>query len=111
MKKALKISVEGVAEVVDLDAPEGSLKVLQSAVGGWVEAIDLNDEVTMWVNEEGKLEGLPTHAPATRFYQTTFNTQDWIAGNIILTGGVDDEGDTLGLTDEQIEKYSFILRG
>lgn len=111
MKQALKVSVDGVTEVVDLDAPEGSMKVLQSAVGGWYEAIDLNDEVTMWCNEEGKLEGLPTHVPATRIFQTTFNTQDWIAGNIILTGGVDDEGDTLGLTDEQIEKYSFILRG
>jgi hypothetical protein len=111
MKQALKVSVEGTTEVVDLDAPEGSLKVLQEAVGGWVEAVDLNDEVTLWCNEEGKLEGLPTHPSATRFFQAAFNTQDWIAGNIILTGGVDDEGDTLGLTDEQIQKYSFILRG
>lgn len=111
MKQALKVSVDGVTEVVDLDAPEGSMKVLQSAVGGWYEAVDLNEEVTLWCNEEGKILGLPTHAGATRFYQTAFNTQDWIAGNIILTGGVDDEGDTLGLTDEQIEKYSFILRG
>lgn len=104
MRKAIKIDTQGNTTELDLDAPEGSLKVLQNAVGGWVQAIDLNHEVTMWINEEGKLDGLPLNFHGTMFWSARFGLgTDEIVGDIVLTGGTDDEGDTLGITPD-VEK-------
>ena len=102
MRQALKLNVHGETEVVDLDAPEGSLKVLQSAVDGWIEAVDLSDEMTMWVNEEGKLIGLIRNDMATKMFREVFGNVDVIMGDVVFTGGADDEGETVGLTDAQI---------
>ena len=102
MSQALKLNVHGETEVVDLDAPEGSLKVLQSAVDGWIEAVDLSDEMTMWVNEEGKLIGLIRNDMATKMFREVFGNVDVIMGDVVFTGGADDEGETVGLTDAQI---------
>jgi len=109
MRNALVIPFAGEAEVVDLDAPEGSLKVLQNAVGGWVQAIDLNEKVTMWLNEEGKMIGLPLNAIATEMWTRVFGPTDIMVGNAVITGGVDEEGETLGLTDEQVQTFRAIV--
>lgn len=109
MRTALQINIDGTIAQLDLDAPEGSLKVLQGAVGGWVQAIDLSDRLTMWLNEEGKLDGLIPNDFATQMFCRRFGEgTDIIVGNIVLTGGTDDEGETLGLTQEQVESFSFI---
>lgn len=102
MRQALKLNVHGETQVVDLEAPEGALKVLQSAVDGWVQPVDLSEEMTMWVNEEGKLIGLILNTKANAIFRETFGAVDVIMGDVIFTGGVDDEGETMGLTDAQI---------
>lgn len=109
MRNALVIGFDESLEVVDLDSTEGSLEVLQNAVDGWVEAVDINDTLTMWCNEEGKLDGLPFNGIATGLFQARFGKVDIIMGNAVLTGGVDDEGDTIGLTDEQVAKFKFMF--
>lgn len=109
MKKALRIDVDGTTEVLDLEAPQGSLKVLQEAVGGWVEVVDLTEQVAIWCNEEGKIIGLPKNSFATELFQLQFGAVDVINGNVVLTGGADDEGDTIGLTDEQVEQYKYLV--
>lgn len=106
MRQALKLNVHGETQVVDLDAPEGSYEVIRSAVDGWIEAVDLSDEMTMWVNEEGKLIGLIRNDMATKMFREVFGNVDVIMGDVIFTGGSDDEGETLGLTDEQLEKLA-----
>ena len=108
MRNALVIGVDGNTEVLDLDSSEGSLKVLQGAVGGWIEAVGLNANLTLWVNEEGKLDGLPVNNVATKIFQSVFGAVDIIMGNVVLTGGADDEGDDEGLTEEQIQMFKFI---
>jgi hypothetical protein len=102
MRQALKLNVHGETQVVDLEAPEGSLKVLQSAVDGYVQPVDLSDDMTMWVNEEGKIIGLIRNDKANTIFRNTFGAVDVIMGDVIFTGGVDDEGDTMGLTDAQV---------
>jgi hypothetical protein len=109
MRNALVIGMDESLEVIDLDAEEGSLKVLQNAVDGYVQAIDLNQELTMWANEEGKLEGMMTNSIATAIFQARFGMIDIIVGNAVLTGGVDDEGDTIGLTEEQVKQLTFMF--
>lgn len=99
MRKAIKINTDGTLTELDLDSAEGSLKVLQNAVGGWVQAIDLTPEVTMWINEEGKLDGLPLNFHGTMFWSASFGFgTDQIVGDIVLTGGTDEEGETLELS-------------
>ncbi len=100
MKTAIQIKTDGTVTVLDMTAD--SLQTLQTAVGGWVQAIDLTADMTMWCNEEGKLVGLPHNPYAQHMWDKAFGAQtDYIVGDIVLTGGADDEGMTLGLTAEQ----------
>ena len=106
MKKALAITTLGEATLIDLN--EGSLEKLQKAVGGYVQAIDLCEGLTMWCNEEGKMMSLPHNPFGQAFWETAFPVSefgrtDYIVGDIVLTGGADNEGDTLGLTSDEIE--------
>lgn len=110
MRSAVKVSVHGASEVVDLDAPQGSYEVLRDAVGGYIEAVDITDRLTMWVNEEGKLTESPIRNTVGQMYfDKAFGAgRDTIVGDIIFTGGVDDEGDTIGLTEDQVKSILFI---
>jgi len=42
------------------------LKELQTIVGGYIECVYLKDDMTMVVNEDGKLNGLPYNDLATK---------------------------------------------
>jgi hypothetical protein len=95
MKTALRINTDFTTEVLDIE--EDSLKKLQGAVGGWVQAVDLHDDLTLWCNEEGKLIGLTPNVIGTHLYEKNFSVLDVIMGDIVFTGGTDDEGDNLGL--------------
>lgn len=48
--------VDGVARP---DTIEDSLEAMQAAVGGYVEAVQLTPELTLWIDEEGRLKDLP----------------------------------------------------
>ena len=64
----------------------------------------------MWVNEEGKMDGLPYNNIASRLFDKVFGVfVDEIVGDVIISGGTDDDGETLGLTDDQIEKLTTVL--
>jgi Domain of unknown function (DUF3846) len=74
---------------------------LKTAVGGWIECVSFPSGLTMWVNEEGKLEGLKKNAKATALWQDNFGETDVVVGNVVFTGGADKDGNTIGLTEEQ----------
>ena len=103
MTKALRITTAGAIQ--ELDLSRDSLTVLQNGVGGWVQAVDLTTTMTLWCNEEGKLEGLPHNPYAQKLWDTAFGADtDYIVGDVVLTGAPDEEGYTTGLTelDEQV---------
>ena len=95
MKTALRINTDFTTEILYLE--DDSLKKLQDAVGGLIQAVDLHDDLTLWCNEEGKLIGLTPNVIGTHLYEKNFAVQDTIMGDIVFTGGTDDEGDNLGL--------------
>lgn len=105
MTKALVITTAGAVEVIE----EISLKVLQGKVGGWVQAVDLKPNLTLWCNEEGKMNGLAVNDFATELWESVYGATDIIVGDVVLTGGADDEGETLGLTDNQIEALKALM--
>jgi hypothetical protein len=84
-----------------------SLEFLQKQVGGWVQVVDLpaegndTESVAMWMNEEGKFSGLDSNSHATELWVRSYGMTDVIMGNVVLTGGTDEDGDTLGLSDSK----------
>ena len=54
-----------IQEVHPKDGEVFSLEELQAFVGGWIEHVGLEDGRSMWINEEGKLEGLPWNIAAS----------------------------------------------
>lgn len=83
-----------------------NLAYLQKQVGGYIEVIDVNDyeepDMSMWLNEEGKIERLPFNPRATALARGYIMPGDVIVGDVVMTGGVDHEGESTGLTEEQV---------
>jgi hypothetical protein len=107
MKKAIRISTTG--EITELDLTTNSLAQLQEAVGGLVQALDLTEVLTMWCNEEGKMYGQPHNPYAQYFWDKVYGQHtDYMVGDIVLTGGTDSNGETLGLTESQTETLEWL---
>ena len=96
MKTALRINTDFTTEVLDLSSNE--YNQLRDAVGGLIQPVDLKPDLTLWCNEEGKLiNGMEVNVIGTHLYEKSYAMTDVIMGNIVLTGGTDDEGETLPL--------------
>lgn len=108
MKTAIHVTTTGRHTELDLSSDE--LDQLQTAVGGYVQPLDLATDLTMWCNEEGKLTGL-AHNPYAQFmWDKVFGSHtDYIVGDVVITGGSDDDGETIGLTTEQVAIISNII--
>jgi hypothetical protein len=96
------------AEPVRVEDPERiNLDYLQKVTGGYVETIPVpydtkGEQLAMYLNEEGKLEGLPYNPRATSLVRDVIQGSDFIAGNVVVCGPADDNGYDTGLTDEQL---------
>jgi hypothetical protein len=90
--------------------PEGiKLADLQHYVEGTVTCPyipGLNEEgISLWANDEGLI--LRMHANVAFFEQDWFEPM-LLVGPLLLTGH-NEEGETIGLTDEQVEKAKAVL--
>ena len=113
MKMALQIKTDGT--LTELDLSQNSLETLQQAVEGLVQAVDIAGDLTMWCNEEGKMISLPHNPYGQAFWETAFPVSefgrtDYIVGDIVLTGGTDAEGETLGLSVAQVFQIKDLAR-
>ena len=70
------------------------LKPLQEAVGGYIELVEINNKVSMYINEEGKFSNCAYNAVATDIAKSTKSIfeNDYIVGNAVFVGGVDENG-------------------
>lgn len=101
MQKALIITVDG--DKIETDIEGNSYEVLQKAVGGRFEHVQLNPELSLWCNEDGIFESLKVNPTACQLWDAVFGIGTGvILGDVILTGGADDEGNTLGLSDKML---------
>lgn len=78
---------------------EHTLENLQSIVGGLIEFVELEYNVDLICNEEGKILNL-------EFNRVVAN--DIICGNFIITGQYN--GETISLSRQQIKKYKKEFR-
>jgi len=80
------------------------LEPMQEIVGGYITTAYLPelDEagITLWANDEGLIEGLEPNI--------VMPWGDIIVGTIFLSGH-DEEGDTTGLSDDQLELAKAVL--
>ena len=98
--KGLVIQPNGNFEWFEISRDD-ELTRLQGFVGGWIEAVMSEDErLTFYVNEEGKLTGLPMNALATMLWYKSKPAVvglDVLCGPVVLVGGVDQHGNTKSL--------------
>jgi Domain of unknown function (DUF3846) len=89
-----------------------TLRDLQEAVGGYVEAVRFSlagSEATMFVDEEGKLVAEPQRNWKADVV-CPLAWRDWTAGDVAFTGGVGPEGETLALNNGQVAELRRIDR-
>jgi hypothetical protein len=97
---ALRIDVDGTVAVL----PDASYQTVHDSVGGWIEAAPTDGTITIFVNEEGKLTGLSFNplGHALWAHVDTFGciaAGDWMAGPCVVTGPIDDTGETTDVPD------------
>lgn len=87
-------------EIKVINSWEHSLENMQRFVGGWVQALSVTPSIALWMNEEGKMQGLEPN-----FYLVDGDEKpfDIVVGNVLIAG-TDSEGETISLTDEEIEE-------
>lgn len=104
------IKTDGTLERLDLSDPKQELTSLQGAVGGYVQVIELSEDFTLWVNEEGKLLGLPENGIATAIWWTRFGTNtDIICGDVVFTGGLDEDGETKTISEDSLQRLAELV--
>lgn len=84
-------------------------KTTDKLVGGDSEYVTLSPGLTLVCNATGKLDNLAKNPLATRVLRTYLNTPDYIAGTAVVYG-LNGEGDSCSLTDDQIKALESILR-
>lgn len=92
--KALSITTTGTIKIVEITKPD-SLSQMQAAVGGYIEILALTESLSMVLDEEGKLKGLPLNNIAIRLTQhfaVGLALGDMIVGDVLLIGN-DSEGE------------------
>ena len=99
-RHVMKLSTDYKVSILDLDTPEGSLHVLQSAVGGYLERVAL-EGFDMYLDEDGKgKKDALTNFAATEFFVRKYGMNDIIVGDVVFTGEVDEEGEITALPKE-----------
>ena len=72
-------------EVRPANGAHFTLEEMQTIVEGYVEQVWLDENTTMFLNEEGKLEGLPFNIEATKVFLSHHpGTNDFIVGNVLV---------------------------
>ena len=98
---AVIVHTNGLTQVVNLGS---GYKAIQAVVGGTFDAITSDSgNTTFWIHDEGKLIGLEPNVIATKILwelNPAFYGRDYLAGTVLITGGADDEGETLGVSVE-----------
>jgi hypothetical protein len=108
MERVIHISTDNKIEVMEVEQIE--YDTLYEAVNGLVELVSINEDIDMWLNEEGKVNGLEPNIIASLLYNKVFPNFDVIMGDVVITGGADDEGNTVGLSDQSIQDVMVLIQ-
>jgi len=100
LKQAFLIHSNGDIVPVHID----DYRDIQRMVGGTFDVVaSASGETSFWVNDEGKLNGMTPNFTATKILwalNPAFDGRDYLAGPVLITGGADEEGETLSVGRE-----------
>jgi hypothetical protein len=106
-KSAVVITPALEASVIDIAQDE--LSKLQKAVDGYIEAVVVASDVVMWVNEEFVFRpDLQPNIIGSALYSEIGGNRP-IFGTVVLTGGTDPEGYTIGLSEADVAEMLDIV--
>jgi Domain of unknown function (DUF3846) len=113
--KGISFTINETGDHIVVDFWQGDgLSDLQAAVGGYIEAAPSADCVTIWCNEDGKGLGLPINGPANTVWAMydEFDCLSWdrLVGNVVITGGTDEVGETMDLPFEEYQRIIELLQ-
>lgn len=111
---AVRVSPDARTERVDLG--DDAYPVIVQAVMGDIEPVTLAEDFEFYANENGWAEfSLFERNPLAEAVQLgCLGAANPILGPVIFTGGVDDEGETRGLSESRaalVEQLAMMLRG
>lgn len=106
-KSAVVITPALEASVIDI--AEDELNKLQKAVDGYIEAVVVASDVIMWVNEEFIFRPeLEANIIGSALYSEIGGNRP-IFGTVVLTGGTDPEGYTIGLSESDVAEMLALV--
>lgn len=99
---ALVLHTDGTFELIDWPTQDGAtLPLLYSKIGtDRVDVVSITSRLDMWLDDEGA-GTKPLAEYATRLYGRYQPIHQPYFGTVVLTGGANRHGDTLGLTLDQ----------
>jgi len=112
MSDIVIIKTDGTVEAQKLSGDmTADFNLISKTVDGFVERAPIaNYTQLMWVNEEGKIQGLPHNPKAQRLWDEAWGEgSDYIVGNVVITGDDTDEGETGKLPEGEAERLVALL--
>lgn len=100
----LVVPVEGPIRTETIETAPAILDVLQRLVGGYIEPIELPTGDTAFIDEEGKLKGYQLNPRADAGMKGRLFPGDYIAGDLVVVGPPDDQGETTGANLETAQE-------
>ena len=84
---------------------EPGLRSMRTIIGGDIESMLLDKEGKMkiYIDEAGKIKGLPVNKDATAIFLSFFRDEDYIAGDVVICG-INGKGFDCSLTEAQIKE-------
>jgi len=107
-------------ETVSTTLDSGLLRVFYRLAGcQMIECVELTDELTMWVDEEGLYEPKPVNPIATVIAECVGVRNQGMTGgglvdlgyrgDVVFAGGADEEGETLGLSGKLVADLRMLV--
>ena len=104
MSKQIRVIVCRVGQHPVVEQIDAGLDGMQAIVGGYIECVQLSGTlesgVDLWLNEEGRINGMPLN----RLVKDD-RGRNWDVFGDVFISRHDDEGETIGLTDEDVAKW------
>lgn len=89
MIRAKLIRFDGTVEDVEIpgsDEPSAQAEAFRALIGGWMEIINIADNICMVLDEEGKLKQKPPNEFATLLASGRIALTDFIVGDVVVCG-------------------------
>lgn len=107
--RVIKMNTHGKYEIKDI---EKGLKVLEGEIGGEIEGVTFagRTDLILFLDEMAKADDELVNCLATMVILNYSNVFEIVNGDAVICG-LDEEGNSCSLSDEQIEELLYVFAG